>query len=127
MLWNCLILHARWAGLVKDRGVAVLAIFGNVITAWSWFGTNQLGIGLHAYGFDSRLADGCFNFWLSQMFILALGAAIPRRFWASRGGAAAAVPVTPTGPLSDASAPPPNGPANGHPRRDKGKRPGKRR
>ncbi len=127
VLWNCLILHARWAGLVKDRGVAVLAVFGNAITAWSWFGTNQLGIGLHAYGFDSRLADGCFNFWLSQMFILALGAAIPRRFWASRGGAAAAVPVTPTGPLSDASAPPPNGPTNGHPRRDKGKRPGKRR
>ena len=83
VLWNALILHARWSGLVKDRGVAVLAIFGNVITAWSWFGTNQLGIGLHAYGFDSRLADGCFNFWLSQLFILVLGASIPRHFWAS--------------------------------------------
>ncbi|MBY0455973.1 MAG: cytochrome c biogenesis protein CcsA, partial [Gemmataceae bacterium] len=54
VLWNALILHARWCGLVKDRGVAVLAVFGNAITAWSWFGTNQLGIGLHAYGFDSR-------------------------------------------------------------------------
>jgi ABC-type transport system involved in cytochrome c biogenesis permease subunit len=90
VLWNALILHARWCGLVKDRGVAVLAVFGNVVTAWSWYGTNQLGIGLHAYGFDSRLADGCFNFWLSQLFILGVGAAIPRQFWA---GATRRVPV----------------------------------
>jgi ABC-type transport system involved in cytochrome c biogenesis permease subunit len=82
VLWNSLILHARWAGLVKDRGVAVLAIFGNVITAWSWFGTNQLGVGLHAYGFDKRLADGCYNFWLCQMLILTLGL-VPKQFWSS--------------------------------------------
>src|SRR5262245_3791504 len=82
VLWNSLILHARWAGLVKDRGVAVLAIFGNVITAGSWFGTNQLGIGLHAYGFDTRLADGCFNFWMSQLIILGLGL-IPQQYWTS--------------------------------------------
>ena len=29
VLWNAMILHARWGGLVKDRGMAVLAIFGN--------------------------------------------------------------------------------------------------
>ncbi len=89
VLWNALILHARWAGLVKDRGVAVLAIVGNCITAWSWFGTNQLQVGLHAYGFDSRLADGCFNFWASQCFILALGL-IPRHFWSQAPAAALA-------------------------------------
>src|SRR5205085_5960861 len=44
VLWNALILHARWAGMVKDRGMAVLAVAGMMITAWSWFGTNQLGI-----------------------------------------------------------------------------------
>ncbi|MDY3557146.1 cytochrome c biogenesis protein ResB [Gemmata sp. JC717] len=80
VLWNALILHARWCGLVKARGVAALAVFGNAITAWSWFGTNQLSIGLHAYGFDERLADGCFNFWLLQFVILLVGVAIPRRF-----------------------------------------------
>lgn len=113
VIWNALILHARWAGLVKDRGVAVLAIFGNAITAWSWFGTNQLSIGLHAYGFDSRLADGCFNFWLSQFFILGLGL-IPARFWASAARRTAA----PTQPVatSAASAPVPSAPGtNGHP------------
>jgi ABC-type transport system involved in cytochrome c biogenesis permease subunit len=56
VLWNAVILHARWGGLVKDRGLAALAVFGNIITAWSWFGVNLLGVGLHSYGFtDSGL------------------------------------------------------------------------
>ncbi len=53
VIWNALVLHARWDGMVKARGFAILAIFGNVVTAWSWFGTNELGIGLHSYGFTS--------------------------------------------------------------------------
>jgi len=92
VLWNALILHARWCGMVKTRGIAVLALFGNVICAWSWFGTNQLGIGLHAYGFDTRLADGCTNFWLSQLVIMGLGV-IPAQYWASATRRRAAVPV----------------------------------
>ena len=28
----------------KIRGIASIAIFGNVVTAWSWFGTNILGV-----------------------------------------------------------------------------------
>jgi ABC-type transport system involved in cytochrome c biogenesis permease subunit len=51
VIWNALILHARWDGMVRDMGVAVLAVFGNVVTSWSWFGTNMLGVGLHSYGF----------------------------------------------------------------------------
>ena len=49
VLWNALILHARWGGLVKERGIAGLAIVGNVIVLWSWKGVNLLGVGLHAY------------------------------------------------------------------------------
>ena len=49
VLWNALILHARWGGLVKARGVAGLALLGNVIVLWSWKGVNLLGVGLHAY------------------------------------------------------------------------------
>lgn len=51
VLWNALILHARWGGMVKERGMAILAVLGNIVTLWSWFGVNELGIGLHAYGF----------------------------------------------------------------------------
>ncbi len=151
VLWNSLILHARWCGLVKDRGVAALAVFGNTVTAWSWFGTNQLGIGLHAYGFDSRLADGCFNFWLLQFVVLGCGAVIPRHFWASATRRAAAQKL-PVAEVVGAAAPAPgagaathnesaagtngtvpvnsvNGHANGNGQshRDKGKKHGKRR
>ena len=125
VLWNALILHARWAGMVKDRGMAVLAVAGTMITAWSWFGTNQLGIGLHAYGFDNRLAVGCRWFWLSQLVIIGVGL-IPQRYWAS---ATRRLPVTPV-PAPAAETPPPvaNGQANGHaPKFGKGKKAGRRR
>jgi ABC-type transport system involved in cytochrome c biogenesis permease subunit len=89
VIWNALILHARWGGMVKARGMAILAVFGNMVAAWSWFGTNQLGIGLHAYGFDNRLATGCAVFWVSQLLIAVLGM-IPLRHWASFGEAQAA-------------------------------------
>ena len=84
VIWNALALHARWSGIVKSRGFAVLAVFGNIVTAWSWFGTNQLGIGLHAYGFNKQLADSCAIFWVSQVLIMALGA-VPLPLWASFG------------------------------------------
>ncbi|MDB5311109.1 MAG: ccsA [Gemmataceae bacterium] len=131
VLWNSLILHARWCGLVKTRGVAVLAIVGNIITAWSWFGTNQLGIGLHAYGFDTRLADGCANFWLSMAVVIGVGL-IPQQYWPSdtrRAGLAASAPV-PAAPAGSAAHPAPdvNGSVNGHaPGSVKGRKPGKRR
>lgn len=56
VLWNALVLHARWDRLIGDRGLAILAVFGNIVTAWSWFGVNELGVGLHSYGFtEGRL------------------------------------------------------------------------
>ncbi|MBI1832074.1 MAG: cytochrome c biogenesis protein CcsA [Planctomycetes bacterium] len=50
VIWIALILHARWGGMVKHRGIAVLSVLGTIVTSWSWFGTNFLGVGLHAYG-----------------------------------------------------------------------------
>jgi ABC-type transport system involved in cytochrome c biogenesis permease subunit len=56
VLWNALILHARWDKMVSDYGTAVLAMIGNIVTAWSWFGVNELKAGLHTYGFtEGRL------------------------------------------------------------------------
>jgi ABC-type transport system involved in cytochrome c biogenesis permease subunit len=76
VIWNALILHARWAGMIKAPGLALLAIGGNMITAFSWFGTNQLGVGLHAYGFNSGLAVGLAITWFIHSAVIALGAAI---------------------------------------------------
>ena len=56
VLWNAVILHARWDKMVNDYGTAVLAMIGNIVTAWSWFGVNELKAGLHTYGFtEGRL------------------------------------------------------------------------
>jgi hypothetical protein len=80
VIWNALILHMRWGGMVKVRGMAILAVFGNVITAWSYFGTNQLGVGLHAYGFSKELADGLRHFWLLQAPFILFGI-LPLKLW----------------------------------------------
>jgi ABC-type transport system involved in cytochrome c biogenesis permease subunit len=82
VIWNALILHARWGGLVKDRGLMNLAIFGNVITAWSWFGTNMLGIGLHSYGFMDAAFKWLMLFNGSQVALIVLGS-LPLPMWKS--------------------------------------------
>ncbi len=82
VLWNALILHARWGGMIKDRGLAVLAVGGNLCTAWSWFGTNELAVGLHSYGFTDGVLRALGWFCLSQLLIMAVGM-IPRSRWRS--------------------------------------------
>jgi ABC-type transport system involved in cytochrome c biogenesis permease subunit len=85
VLWNALVLHARWGALVKGRGLATLAIAGNIITTWSYFGVNELGVGLHAYGASEKNT----SMWLlifaaSQLALIALGM-IPGRWFHSVG------------------------------------------
>jgi ABC-type transport system involved in cytochrome c biogenesis permease subunit len=72
VVWNALVLHARWAGLVKSPGMARLAVVGNIVTFWSWFGTNQLGVGLHTYGINKQLVLWCRWFWIVQIVLLGL-------------------------------------------------------
>jgi hypothetical protein len=84
VLMNVLTLHARWGGMVRDRGVAVLAVCGNIITAWSWFGTNMLGIGLHSYGFMASAVFWLIAFIVVQLAVIAIGL-VPHRLWRSAG------------------------------------------
>ncbi len=82
VLWNALILHARWGGLVKQRGLMCLAVFGNVVTSWSWFGTNMLGVGLHSYGFMDAAFWWLIIFVASQLVLIGL-AQLPLAKWRS--------------------------------------------
>ena len=82
VLWNAVILHCRWGGLIKQRGLMALAVFGNIVTAWSWFGTNMLGVGLHSYGFTNAAFQGLVSFIAFQLVIIAL-AAVPLAKWRS--------------------------------------------
>jgi len=89
VLYNALVLHARWGGMVRQRGFMVLAIGGNIVTAWSWFGTNMLGVGLHSYGFMDAAFYWLTGFVISQVIIIAL-ALIPLEKWRSFAGQPAA-------------------------------------
>lgn len=82
VVWNAIILHARWGGLVKQRGLMGLAIFGNVVTAWSWFGTNMLGVGLHSYGFMDAAFKALLFFVLVQCLAIGCGL-LPGPVWRS--------------------------------------------
>ena len=82
VVWNAIILHCRWGGFIRDRGLIVLALFGNVITAWSWFGVNMLGIGLHSYGFMDEAFGTLKWFALLQMLFM-IAAAQPLHNWLS--------------------------------------------
>jgi ABC-type transport system involved in cytochrome c biogenesis permease subunit len=73
VLWNAAVLHARWDRWIGPRGFALFAIGGNIITAWSWFGTNQLGIGLHSYGFTSGVLMLLACYVVSQLLLIAAG------------------------------------------------------
>ncbi|MBT8043286.1 MAG: cytochrome c biogenesis protein CcsA, partial [Pontiella sp.] len=86
VIWNAIMLHARYGKMVQRRGFAVMAIFGNVVTAWSWFGVNQLSVGLHSYGFTDSASFWLMIFVLSQLVFVAAGL-LPVRIWRSRPGA----------------------------------------
>lgn len=82
VIWNALILHARWGKLVEERGLMNLAIFGNIVTAFSWFGVNMLGIGLHSYGFMDAAFKWLMLFNASQILFIVLGL-LPAHLWKS--------------------------------------------
>jgi hypothetical protein len=73
VLWNALILHLRWGGMIRERGLCRCAIGGNIVTSWSWFGVNMLGIGLHSYGFTDAAFKWLLAFVLSQVALIILG------------------------------------------------------
>jgi ABC-type transport system involved in cytochrome c biogenesis permease subunit len=92
VLWNALILHARWGGIVQQRGMAVLAIAGNIVTTWSWFGVNMLSVGLHNYGFIPEQALWTGAFVVSQLVLIGIGL-MPMHNWKSLRAVEVKAPV----------------------------------
>ena len=84
VLWNALVLHARWGGLVPAaRAGRARRPAATSPTAWSWFGVNELGIGLHSYGFTEGALRNLGLFVASQLLLAAVAAFVPLRFWRS--------------------------------------------
>ncbi|MCC6142925.1 MAG: cytochrome c biogenesis protein CcsA, partial [Candidatus Hydrogenedentes bacterium] len=73
VLWGLTILHARAGGYIRELGVHLAAIFLGVIVAFSWFGVNLLGVGLHSYGFTAGVHTALQAFYLVESLVLLSG------------------------------------------------------
>jgi hypothetical protein len=60
----------------------IMALFGNIVTSFSWFGVNMLGVGLHSYGFMQKAFPWLVGFMISQLSLMAM-AAMPLGKWRS--------------------------------------------
>lgn len=78
VLWNALILHGLRTSMIDTRRLMLFAVGGNIVTSWSWFGTNMLGVGLHSYGFMDKAFLWLMAFWISQLAFILLGSLRPR-------------------------------------------------
>jgi len=67
------LLHARFTGWVRDWGFVVWCGVIGMVTVFSWFHVNQLGIGLHSYGFSAGLHNAVWTCYAVQLGFLAVG------------------------------------------------------
>jgi ABC-type transport system involved in cytochrome c biogenesis permease subunit len=70
ILWSALIFHARLAKWIKELGFALGSIGGIITVVLTWFGINLLGVGLHSYGFTSKLAITLAIFLLLEIIFM---------------------------------------------------------
>lgn len=82
VLVNLIILHARLGGYIREAGFHACCVFQGMVVAFSWFATNQLGVGLHAYGAMDGAWKWLYMFW-STMTVLMLAALFLG--WSDRG------------------------------------------
>jgi len=72
VLWTLFILHARFAGWVREWGIHLCSVLMTAIVTFSWWGVNMLGEGLHSYGFTE---GGNIVMWFYgfELLVFALG------------------------------------------------------
>ena len=72
-LWSLVVLHARMGRHIRDMGVSQGAVILAMIVAFSWWGVNQLGVGLHSYGFTSGIMNALVVYWAFELITIAAG------------------------------------------------------
>ncbi|WP_395753670.1 cytochrome c biogenesis protein CcsA [Prosthecobacter sp.] len=75
VLMCLIILHARLGGFIREAGLHASNLILGCIVIFSWFGVNQLGVGLHAYGFTEGIWPKIYGYWLVQTILLIVGLA----------------------------------------------------
>jgi len=72
-LAQILILHGRIGGYLREHGVCMATAFSGTVIAFSWWGVNLLGVGLHSYGFTSGISRALTIYYVIQWGIVGLG------------------------------------------------------
>lgn len=75
-LWSLVVLHAKMGGYIKELGINMGAILLAIIVTFSWWGVNNLGVGLHAYGFTEGIWRNLFIYWGIEGVVLLIGAGL---------------------------------------------------
>jgi len=71
-LAQLVILHGRAGGYLRDFGIAMATGFQGSVIAFSWFGVNLLGVGLHSYGFTSGIHTALWSYYIAQWGLIAI-------------------------------------------------------
>jgi len=86
VLWSMIILHMRLGGFIKDLGVHVMALLLGNVVVFSWWGVNNLGIGLHSYGFTSGIMRNIYWSWAVEAVFLVMALVVWFRNRTPRSG-----------------------------------------
>ena len=73
VLSQILILHGRMGGYLREFGINIAAAFSGTVIAFSWWGVNLLGVGLHSYGFTSGISQALWSYYGLQWLLCAAG------------------------------------------------------
>lgn len=75
-LWSLVILHGRMAGWIREIGLHINSLVLAIITTFSWWGVNNLGVGLHSYGFTDGVWRALFLSWAVLGLFMLMGAGL---------------------------------------------------
>jgi len=93
-LWSLVILHGRMAGWIRELGIHMNSLILAIITTFSWWGVNNLGVGLHSYGFTEGVWGALFTSWGVLALFMAMGVIL---WFHDRGEKAARTSLPPSG------------------------------
>jgi ABC-type transport system involved in cytochrome c biogenesis permease subunit len=92
VLMCLVILHARLGGYIKEAGFHNANLFLGMIVLFSWFATNQLGIGLHSYGAMEGAWMWLYIFWGTFTALIVVGVVLSFLDRTQRSGVRKIVP-----------------------------------
>lgn len=79
VLFSLAILHARMGGFIRQLGMQLAALFLGIVVTFSWWGVNNLGVGLHSYGFTEGVWRNLFVFWTIEVVFMILAVVSARK------------------------------------------------